>query len=81
MAATVFHWALHPRAIYAVLALALALFSYNKGLPFGLLAFVLILGPTAFLFSNFFESISAYLVNLPALSNLIGREDVNFSKA
>lgn len=33
MAATIFHWALHPWAIYAVLALALALFSYNKGLP------------------------------------------------
>ncbi len=33
MAATVFHWALHPWAIYAVLALGLALFSFNKGLP------------------------------------------------
>ncbi|MBV0912207.1 BCCT family transporter [Anianabacter salinae] len=33
MAATIYHWGLHPWAIYAVLALALALFSYNKGLP------------------------------------------------
>ncbi|KAA3634695.1 MAG: BCCT family transporter [Proteobacteria bacterium] len=33
MAATIFHWALHPWAIYAIVALALALFSYNKGLP------------------------------------------------
>jgi BCCT family betaine/carnitine transporter len=33
MAATIFHWALHPWAIYAVVALALALFAYNKGLP------------------------------------------------
>lgn len=33
MAATIFHWALHPWAIYAVVALALALFTYNKGLP------------------------------------------------
>nr|MBP6817431.1 BCCT family transporter [Burkholderiaceae bacterium] len=33
MAATIFHWALHPWAIYAVIALGLALFSYNKGLP------------------------------------------------
>ena len=32
-AATIFHWGLHPWAIYAVVALALALFSYNKGLP------------------------------------------------
>jgi BCCT family betaine/carnitine transporter len=33
MAATIYHWALHPWAIYATVALALALFSYNKGLP------------------------------------------------
>ncbi len=33
LAATSYHWALHPWAIYAVLALAMALFSYNKGLP------------------------------------------------
>jgi BCCT family betaine/carnitine transporter len=33
LAATSYHWALHPWAIYAVVALALALFSYNKGLP------------------------------------------------
>lgn len=177
MASTVFHWGLHPWAIYAVLALALALFSYNKGLPltirsafyplfgervwgwtghiidivavfatlfglatslglgaqqanaglnqvfsmpigpgwqsvlivgitlvalvsvlrgleggvkrlseinmilaFGLLGFILVLGPTAYMFSNFFQSLGAYVVNLPALSNPIGREDVNFSQ-
>ncbi|MCC4797581.1 BCCT transporter [Enterovibrio norvegicus] len=33
MAATIFHWGLHPWAIYALLALSLALFSFNKGLP------------------------------------------------
>lgn len=33
MAATIFHWALHPWAIYTVLALALAFFTYNRGLP------------------------------------------------
>ena len=33
MAATIYHWGLHPWAIYAVVALALALFTYNKGLP------------------------------------------------
>jgi len=33
MAATIYHWGLHPWAIYAVLALGLALFSFNKGLP------------------------------------------------
>jgi len=33
MAATIYHWGMHPWAIYAVLALGLALFAYNKGLP------------------------------------------------
>jgi BCCT family betaine/carnitine transporter len=33
MASTIFHWGLHPWAIYAIVALALALFSFNKGLP------------------------------------------------
>lgn len=33
MAATIFHWGLHAWAIYAVVALSLAFFCYNKGLP------------------------------------------------
>ncbi len=33
MAATIFHWGLHPWAIYAVVALALAFFAFNHGLP------------------------------------------------
>ncbi|SEM68578.1 BCCT family transporter [Palleronia pelagia] len=33
LAATIFHWALHPWSIYAVVALSLALFTYNKQLP------------------------------------------------
>lgn len=33
MAATMFHWGLHPWAIYAVVGLALAFFAYNKGMP------------------------------------------------
>jgi len=33
MAATIFHWALHPWATYAIVALALAFFSFNRGLP------------------------------------------------
>ncbi len=45
LAATSYHWALHPWAIYAVVALALALFSYNKGLPLSIRsAFYPILG-------------------------------------
>src|SRR5690606_1583590 len=33
MAATIFHWGLHPWAIYAIVALSLAIFSFNTGLP------------------------------------------------
>ncbi len=33
MASSIYHWGLHPWAIYAVVGLALAFFSYNRGLP------------------------------------------------
>ncbi len=33
MAATIYHWALHPWSLYALLGLGLAIFSFNKGLP------------------------------------------------
>jgi betaine/carnitine transporter, BCCT family len=33
MAASIYHWALHPWAMYAVVALALAFMAYNRGLP------------------------------------------------
>ena len=33
MGATLYHWGLHPWAIYGVVGLALGFFSYNKGLP------------------------------------------------
>ncbi|VAW18215.1 High-affinity choline uptake protein BetT [hydrothermal vent metagenome] len=33
MAATIFHWAIHPWAIYAVVGLSLAFFTFNRGLP------------------------------------------------
>ncbi|MBB5722234.1 BCCT family betaine/carnitine transporter [Loktanella ponticola] len=177
MAATIYHWGLHPWAIYAIVGLALALFTYNKGLPLtirsafypifgdriwgwpghvidimavfatlfglatslglgatqasaglnelfgipmgrttevilislitavalisvlrgldggvkilseinmglaGILAlFTLIVGPTAFLFAFFWDSLKAYVEFLPALANPFGREDVNFSQ-
>tara|TARA_R110002124_G_scaffold91273_2_gene232459 strand:+ start:1875 stop:3545 length:1671 start_codon:yes stop_codon:yes gene_type:complete len=177
MAATIFHWGLHPWAIYAVVALALALFSFNKGLPltirsifypilgeriwgwpghiidilavfatlFGLatslgmgaeqataglhylfgfssgnvtkvllitgitglallsvlagldkgvkrlseinmvlaivlLGFVIVVGPTLAIATGFFDNLLAYVTNLPALSNPIGREDANFTQ-
>lgn len=33
LGATMYHWGLHPWGIYGVVALALAFFTYNKGLP------------------------------------------------
>ena len=33
MSATIFHWGLHPWAVYALMGLALAFFAFNKGLP------------------------------------------------
>ncbi len=33
LGATMFHWGLHPWAVYAVVGLALAFFSFNKNLP------------------------------------------------
>lgn len=175
MAATIYHWGLHPWAMYAIVGLGLAFFAYNRGLPltvrsvfypllgdrvwgwpghiidilavfatlfglatslgigaeqanaglnhlFGLpitdvskvllilgitgialfsvvagldagvkrlseinmalaallLAFVILVGPTAAIASGFFEYLGAYLMNLPALSNPIGRTDQHF---
>ena len=175
MAGTIYHWGLHPWAIYAIVALSLALATYNKGLPlsirsafyplfgerirgwighvidilavfatlFGLatslgfgasqalagmnhlygvsntdmmrviliigitaialvsvvagmekgvkrlseinmvlavvlLALVVVLGPTLAIVTGFFTNTAAYLRNLPALSNWIGREDSDF---
>lgn len=177
MAATIFHWGLHPWAIYSIVALSLALFAFNKGLPlsmrsvfypilgervwgwpghiidilavfatlFGLatslgigasqaaagltylfdapetditmilliigitiiaigsilagvdkgvqllskinialaaalLFFVIAVGPTLIIATGFFDNLVSYVVNLPALANPFGREDVNFSQ-
>ncbi|MFO8140444.1 MAG: BCCT family transporter [Marinobacter sp.] len=33
MGATLFHWGLHPWAIYAIVAVSLAFFAYNKNMP------------------------------------------------
>jgi len=33
MAATIFHWTIHPWSIFAVVAVGLAFFTYNRGMP------------------------------------------------
>jgi len=35
MAVTIFHWGLHPWALYAVVALALGYFGFRRGMPLG----------------------------------------------
>ncbi|MYL28108.1 MULTISPECIES: BCCT family transporter [Halomonadaceae] len=177
MSASILHYGLHPWAMYAVVALALGLFSFNKGLPltvrsifypvlgervwgwpgdiidilavfatlFGLatslglgasqaaaglshlfdipngdatkvflimgitavalgsillgvdkgvrrlseinlvlaallLLFVIVVGPTLLIATDFFKNLIVYLGNLPALSNPFGREDANYSQ-
>jgi len=175
MAATIYHWGLHPWAIYAVVALTLAFFTFNNGLPltirsaffpllgdkvwgwpghiidtlavfatlFGLatslgfgaqqatagldylfgipatdttrvvliicitgvalisvmagldagvkrlseinmilavllLLFVIVVGPTLAIVTDFFSNIGAYFENLLPLANFVGREDIDF---
>ena len=52
----------------------------NMGLAFLLLAFTLIAGPTVAIMTGFADYLMSYIQNLTALSNPVGREDVNFSQ-
>jgi BCCT family betaine/carnitine transporter len=45
-----------------------------------LLIFVIVTGPTLAIVTGFFANLVAYAEYLPALSNPVGREDVNFSQ-
>ncbi|GGG59184.1 BCCT family transporter [Salipiger pallidus] len=73
MAATIFHWGLHPWAIYAVLALALALFSYNKGLPLSVRsAFYPILGERVWGWWGHIIDIIAVFATLFGLATSLG---------
>ncbi|MBY6047632.1 BCCT family transporter [Vannielia litorea] len=73
LAATSFHWALHPWAIYAIVALALALFSYNKGLPLSIRsAFYPILGERVWGFWGHLIDITAVFATLFGLATSLG---------
>ncbi len=50
----------------------------NMVLAFALLAFVLFAGPTLLLLTGIGDFLLAYVQYLPALSNPVGRDDVNF---
>ncbi|ENO86345.1 BCCT family transporter [Thauera linaloolentis] len=73
MAATIFHWALHPWAIYAVLALGLALFSFNKGLPLTIRSvFYPLLGERVWGWPGHVVDILAVLATLFGLATSLG---------
>ena len=73
MAATIFHWGLHPWAIYAVVALALAFFSYNHNLPLTLRsAFYPLLGERVWGFWGHLIDITAVFATLFGLTTSLG---------
>ncbi|MCU7365842.1 BCCT family transporter [Pantoea stewartii] len=73
MAATIFHWALHPWAIYAFLALGLALFSFNKGLPLTIRSlFYPLLGDAVWGWPGHIIDILAVLATLFGLATSLG---------
>jgi BCCT family betaine/carnitine transporter len=73
MAATIFHWGLHPWAIYAIVALALALFSFNKGLPLSMRSiFYPILGERVWGWPGHIIDILAVFATLFGLATSLG---------
>ncbi|MBE0378908.1 BCCT family transporter [Pseudoalteromonas prydzensis] len=73
MGATMFHWGLHPWAIYAVVALSLAFFTYNKGLPLSIRSiFYPILGDRTWGWPGHVIDILAVLATLFGLATSLG---------
>ncbi len=73
LGATVFHWGLTPWAVYAVIGLALAFFSFNKGLPLTIRsAFYPILGERIWGWPGHFIDILAVIATLFGLATSLG---------
>jgi len=73
MAGTFFHWGLHPWAVYAVVALSLGIFCYNKGLPLTIRsAFYPILGDRIFGWPGHIIDSLASLATLAGLATSLG---------
>ena len=73
MAATIFHWGLHPWAIYAVVALAMALFAFNKGLPLTLRSvFYPLLGERVWGWPGHVVDVMAVMATLFGLATSLG---------
>lgn len=73
LGATMFHWGLHPWAIYGVVALSLAFFAYNKGMPLSIRSvFYPILGDRAWGWAGHIVDILAVLATLFGLATSLG---------
>ncbi|MEM7613185.1 MAG: BCCT family transporter [Pseudomonadota bacterium] len=73
MSATIFHWGLHPWAVYALMGLALAFFTYNKGLPLTIRScFYPILGERVWGWSGHVIDILAVIATLFGLATSLG---------
>ncbi len=73
MGATMYHWGLHPWAIYGVVALSLAFFCYNKGLPLSIRSiFYPLLGDRAWGWAGHLIDVLAVLATLFGLATSLG---------
>jgi len=73
MGATMYHWGLHPWAIYGVVALSLAYFTYNKGLPLSIRSsFYPILGERTWGWMGHLIDILAVLATIFGLATSLG---------
>jgi len=71
--ATMFHWGLHPWAIYAVVAVALAFFAYNKDFPLTIRsAFFPILGKWTWRWPGHFIDLIAVIATIFGLATSLG---------
>jgi len=73
LGATIYNWGLHGWAIYAVVALSLAFFTFNKGLPLSIRSiFYPLLGDRAWGWFGHFVDIVAVLATLFGLATSLG---------
>jgi choline/glycine/proline betaine transport protein len=73
MGVTYFHWGIHPWAIYAIVALGLAFFAYNRGLPLTIRSvFYPLLGDKIYGFWGNVIDILSVLATLVGLATSLG---------
>ena len=73
LGATMYHWGLHPWAIYGLVALALAFFSFNKGMPLTIrAAFYPVLGERCWGWPGHVIDVVAVLATVFGLATSLG---------